>query len=136
MRETDYCVDIKTLCLASLGFCPAPVELQTRFAIRQFEHGDSLSHRIWRASRQSHCIPALTGMSSPAALGLAATTKGVRGRAGHAHHLQRGCVLTFRIRHWSHCERITRQQGGVWFFLRWYTGGYPRGSSDSRGSVS
>lgn len=46
MRETDYCVDIKTLCLASLGFCPAPVELQTRFAMRQFEHGDSLSHRI------------------------------------------------------------------------------------------
>lgn len=46
LRKTDYCVEIKTLCLASLGFCPAPVELHTRFAIRQFEHGDSLSQRI------------------------------------------------------------------------------------------
>lgn len=45
-KETDYCVDIKTLCLASRGFWPAPVELQTRFAIRQLEHGDSLSQRI------------------------------------------------------------------------------------------
>lgn len=44
--STDYCVDIKTLCLASLGFWPAPVELHWRFAIRQLEHGDSLSQRI------------------------------------------------------------------------------------------
>lgn len=128
MRETDYCVDIKTLCLASLGFCPAPVELQTRFAIRQFEHGDSLSHRIWRASRQSHFTFAC---SSPAALGLAATKRRPRTSRPCTTYAA-WCVLTFRIRHWSHCERITRQQGGVWFFLRWYTGGYPRGSSDSR----
>lgn len=26
--QTHYCVEIKTLCLASLGFWPAPVELQ------------------------------------------------------------------------------------------------------------
>lgn len=55
--ETNYCVDIKTLCLASLGFCPAPVELQMRLAIRQFEHGDSLSHRIWWRSCQPKKTP-------------------------------------------------------------------------------
>lgn len=44
--ETDYCVEINTLWRCSLGFCPAPVELQTRLAIRQLEHGDSLSQRI------------------------------------------------------------------------------------------
>lgn len=43
---TNYCVEINTLWRCSLGFCPAPVELQTRLAIRQLEHGDSLSQRI------------------------------------------------------------------------------------------
>lgn len=47
-RGTDYCVEIKTLWRCSLGFWPAPVELQTRLAIRQLEHGDSLSQRICR----------------------------------------------------------------------------------------
>lgn len=40
-------------------------------------------------------------------------------------------VLTFRIRHWSHCERITRQQGGVSSEVV-YSVGIPRGSSDAR----
>lgn len=118
MRETDYCVDINTLCLASLGFWPAPVELQIRFAMRQFEHGDSLSHRIWRASRQSHfrILHILVDcMSSPAVLGLAAP-KGRPRTSKPCTSSAAWCVLTFRIRHWSHCERITRQQGGVWFF--------------------
>lgn len=82
MRETDYCVDIKTLCLASLGFCPAPVELQTRFAMRQFEHGDSLSHRIWQGVSSVPLHIRADCMLCPARPGSGPRPKGVRGRAG------------------------------------------------------
>lgn len=44
--RTYYCVDINTLCFASRGFWPTPVELHIRLAIRQLAHGDSLSQRI------------------------------------------------------------------------------------------
>ncbi len=46
--ETDYWWDMRTLCLASFGFCPMPVELHPRWAMRQLEQGDSLSQRIYR----------------------------------------------------------------------------------------
>lgn len=42
----NYWVEISTLWRASLGLCPAPVELHARFAVLQLAHGDSLSQRI------------------------------------------------------------------------------------------
>lgn len=47
MKETYYCEEMSTLCLASLGRCPAPVDVQDRLAVLQFEQGQSLSHRIY-----------------------------------------------------------------------------------------
>ena len=43
--DTHYCSEIRTRCLCSFGRWPIPVELHTRFEVRQLEHGDSLSHR-------------------------------------------------------------------------------------------
>jgi hypothetical protein len=42
-----YCVEMRTRCRPSLGFCPRPVELHVRLAILQLAHGESLSQRIW-----------------------------------------------------------------------------------------
>lgn len=44
--STYYWLEIRTRCRGSLGFCPAPVELHIRLAMRQFEQGESLSQRI------------------------------------------------------------------------------------------
>lgn len=45
LGDTHYCSEIRTRCLCSFGRWPTPVELHTRFEVRQLEHGDSLSHR-------------------------------------------------------------------------------------------
>lgn len=48
LGDTHYCSEIRTRCLCSLGRWPTPVELHTRFEVRQLEHGDSLSHRTYK----------------------------------------------------------------------------------------
>jgi hypothetical protein len=38
---------MRTRCRGSLGLWPTPVDVQDRLAVRQLEHGQSLSHRIY-----------------------------------------------------------------------------------------
>lgn len=38
---------MRTRCRGSFGRWPAPVDVQDLFAVRQFEHGQSLSQRIY-----------------------------------------------------------------------------------------
>lgn len=45
--KTDYCDEIKTRCRGSLDLWPMPVDVQVRLAMRQLEHGYSLSQRIY-----------------------------------------------------------------------------------------
>ena len=58
LRHTHYWAEIRTLCLPSLGFWPAPVVAHCRWAVRQLEHGVSLSHRIFSGRRPS--VPDIT----------------------------------------------------------------------------
>jgi hypothetical protein len=58
MKGTYYCEDMRTRCLASLGRWPTPVDVQLRFAVLQFEQGQSLSHRTCHTS-VPYYIPAL-----------------------------------------------------------------------------
>lgn len=44
---THYLEEMRMRWRCSLGRCPAPVEVQDRFEMRQLAHGDSLSHRIY-----------------------------------------------------------------------------------------
>lgn len=48
MRMLYYWLEIRTLWRGSLAFWPRPVELHDLWAVRQLEHGDSLSQRICR----------------------------------------------------------------------------------------
>lgn len=49
--RTHYCEEISTRCRGSLGRWPTPVEVQDLLAVRQFEHGQSLSQRIYMDRR-------------------------------------------------------------------------------------
>lgn len=44
---TNYWDEMRTRCRGSLGLWPTPVDVQDRLAVRQLEHGQSLSHRIY-----------------------------------------------------------------------------------------
>ena len=46
-KDAHYWWEINTLGLASLTFCPSPVELHSLCAVLQLEHGLPLSQRIW-----------------------------------------------------------------------------------------
>lgn len=47
MGVTNYWDEMRTRCRGSLGLWPTPVDVQERLAVRQLEHGQSLSHRIY-----------------------------------------------------------------------------------------
>lgn len=49
----SYCAEMRTRCRCSLGFWPTPDELHDRLAVLQFEHGDSLSQRIYVAMKEN-----------------------------------------------------------------------------------
>lgn len=82
---------------SSLGLCIKPVELQDRIAMRQLEHGDTLSQRICRvlgtklvlcsAMEYNYEPPRLTGPRE----------EPVRQR-----RMGLGASHTLRVRHWSH----------------------------------
>lgn len=54
---------MRTRCRGSFGLWPMPVDVQERLAVRQLEHGQSLSHRIYNVQvllipsmLDSHCL--------------------------------------------------------------------------------